>query len=73
MADEMSLVSGFYRLAPSDWSGGQDERRVRLKRALRRLVAQEGMEQVQITLQTYKSKNDTEAAMVAWMLLEVGK
>ena len=49
----MGLVSGLYRLPASEWSGSPDERRVRLKLALRRLGAAYGPETVARRIRAY--------------------
>lgn len=50
----MALVSGLYRMAPSEWAGGEDERRVRLKLALRRLQQMYGAEAVESRLRAHR-------------------
>ena len=50
----MSLVSGLYRLPASEWSGSPEERRVRLKLALRRLEAVYGPDTVESRIRAYE-------------------
>ena len=42
----MALVSGFYKLAPSEWSGADDERRVRAHKAVSKVIARLGLDAV---------------------------
>ena len=65
----MGSVSSLYRMAPSDWAGSSDERLVRLKRALRHLVASYGAETVESRIRAYEPL-DTEELILKNVLLE---
>lgn len=50
----MGLVSALYRMPASEWSGSQDERRVRLKHALRRLESAYGPDLVRARIAAHE-------------------
>jgi hypothetical protein len=53
----MSLVSGLYRMAPADWAGSPDERRVRMKTMLSRIRASVGQESMERAIRAYEPAN----------------
>ena len=59
----VGLVSALYRMPASEWSGGQDERRVRLKHALRRLEAAYGPDHVQTRIAAYEPCSPEESVL----------
>ena len=65
----MGLVSALYRMPASEWSGGQDERRVRLKLALRRLEAAYGLDVVTTRIAAYEPCS-TEENVLKTILLD---
>ena len=67
----MALVSGLYRMVPSEWSGSQDERRVRMQRALKRLTDKMGRAAVEQGLKDYKPVTMDEAVLQAILLKKV--
>ena len=64
----MGLVSALYRMPASEWSGSQDERRVRLKHALRRLESAYGPELVRTRIAAYEPTNPEENVLKTILL-----
>lgn len=69
----MALVSGLYRMAASEWAGGEDERRVRLKLALRRLHAIYGPDEVESRLRAYRPTGYEDTILHQTLLLAAGR
>ena len=65
----MGLVSALYRMPASEWSGSSDERRVRLKHALRRLEGTYGPSIVRDRIQAYEPVT-TEENVLKTILLD---
>ena len=68
----MALVSALYRMPASDWAGSPDERRVRLKLALRRLNAACGPDVVESRIRAYEPANPEESVLKTILLDHVG-
>ena len=66
----MSLVSGLYRLIPSEGVVSDDERRRRMRRALQRVVQQYGMETVRKRVAAAEVSKEEEA-IKAFILLHL--
>ena len=64
----MSLVSGLYRMPASEWSGSPEERRVRLKLALRRLTGSYGPDVVESRIRAYEPMNPEESVIKTILL-----
>ncbi len=64
----MALVSGLYRMPASEWAGNPDERRVRLKLALRRLEASYGPDVVESRIRAYEPLTPEESVLKTILL-----
>ena len=67
----MGLVSALYRMPASEWAGSQDERRVRLKQALGRLVSVYGPERVSQRIAAYEPITPEESVLKTILLDQV--